>query len=258
MNFIFLILLLFTNYCSSFDSTSPESHRVKQETLFGRQVVKNFLIRYPLLKEEIPTKALNRIVSKISKKVGRKDLIYRAGILDTDEILAFSIPGGYILVSRGMIKTWESPASAEFVLAHELSHIYLSHSYEPEDNNSFEKFLQAGLDPTGGTAVAVRALEKKWDTMLKETGREPSQEYESDLSAGYILQELGCNPLAAVNYLNKMDKLTKKSDWIQKTHPSFPERIQRIQKEFKVKQKESSSCGSKSDWDILNEQFDKK
>ena len=66
-----------------------------------------------------------------------------------------------------MIKTWNSPTSAEFVLAHELSHIFLSHSYKPEDNNSFEKFLQAGLDPTGGTAIAVRALEKKMGYNVK-------------------------------------------------------------------------------------------
>ncbi|HNI89857.1 MAG TPA: M48 family metalloprotease, partial [Leptospiraceae bacterium] len=144
----FIIFLIYT--CSSVENKTQESERVKQETLFGRQIVKNFLIRYHLLHDRESTIALNSLVRKVAAFTSRNDLYYRAGILDTDDVFAFSIPGGYILISRGMIKTWDSIESAEFVLAHELTHISLSHSFQPENNNSFEKFLQAGLDPTGG------------------------------------------------------------------------------------------------------------
>ena len=59
----------------------------------------------------------------------RKDLDYTFTVLASDEVNAFSHPGGYIYVSRGLLKFLDGDAAGlEFVLAHEMAHIELGHA----------------------------------------------------------------------------------------------------------------------------------
>ncbi len=66
----------------------------------------------------------------LKKLASRKDIPYSFTVLDTNAVNAFSHPGGYIYVTRGLltlIATDESYA-LEFVLAHEMAHIELRHA----------------------------------------------------------------------------------------------------------------------------------
>ncbi len=61
----------------------------------------------------------------------RKELSYKFTILDSDAVNAFSMPGGFIYVCRGLFTLIgeDEPAALEFVIGHEIAHVDLKHTF---------------------------------------------------------------------------------------------------------------------------------
>ena len=59
--------------------------------------------------------------------MGRPELRYYFGILDTEDINGYAAPGGYIFVTTGALKLMRNEAQLAGVLAHELAHINQKH-----------------------------------------------------------------------------------------------------------------------------------
>ena len=91
------------------------------------------------------------------ESVARKGLTYTFTVLDCDESNAFSHPGGYVYVCRGLFD-WiaeEEDYALEFVVAHEMAHVDLGHAADclrdPEvkkiDTGTVPLFYAAGRSP---------------------------------------------------------------------------------------------------------------
>ena len=92
----------------------------EREIDFGRGVSAKILGKYPILRDERTVRYISQIGTGISAQLGRPELRYYFGILDTDEINAFAAPGGYIFVTRGALILMSNAAQLAGVLAHEL------------------------------------------------------------------------------------------------------------------------------------------
>jgi len=77
---------------------------------------------------------LKRAAAPLLERVSRKEVEYRFTMLDSDEVNAFSLPGGYIFVSRGLFHLVgettapEEDFALQFVLGHEIAHVDLRHA----------------------------------------------------------------------------------------------------------------------------------
>src|SRR6201999_4083362 len=77
---------------------------------------------------------INAYVSEIGNKVAqnaeRKDVSYTFTVLNSEEINAFALPGGYVYVTRGLVSLANNEAELAGVLGHEIGHVNARHTAE--------------------------------------------------------------------------------------------------------------------------------
>lgn len=75
---------------------------------------------------------LQAYVQQVGKRVAahshRPQLVYRFTVLDTPDVNAFALPGGYIYITRGILAYLNSEAELAAVLGHEVGHVTARHS----------------------------------------------------------------------------------------------------------------------------------
>ena len=85
---------------------------------------------------------LLQYVTELGEKIAavshRKELIYHFTILDSPQVNAFAIPGGYVYITRGMLAYLGSEAELSGVLGHELGHITARHGVKQYSKNNLE------------------------------------------------------------------------------------------------------------------------
>ena len=71
---------------------------------------------------------VQRIGDSLSSKSHRPNLFYRFTVLDSPDINAFALPGGYIYINRGLMAYLSSEEELAAVLGHEIGHVTARHS----------------------------------------------------------------------------------------------------------------------------------
>src|SRR5438067_1721138 len=97
-----------------------------EERALGGAVALNWVHRSTgLLLEGKEAVELNRYLNQVGKNLAlqseRPGLEWTFGVLNTDEVNAYSAPGGYVMLSRGLLRLIESEAALAGVLAHEIA-----------------------------------------------------------------------------------------------------------------------------------------
>ena len=69
-----------------------------------------------------------RIVGRLLAAANQPNAKYQITILDTSEVNAFALPGGYIYVTRGILALASDTSELAAVLAHEIAHVTLRHA----------------------------------------------------------------------------------------------------------------------------------
>jgi hypothetical protein len=122
----------------------------------------------------------------------RKDIEYTFTVLDSDAVNAFSHPGGYIYVSRGLFPFLgeDEDAALKFILAHEIAHIDLRHAIQCLQDPDLQQMNM-------GTLQVVYSL-------ILPLGYMDKQEYAADRWAYQQLRRLDCTRYEALKFLRKL------------------------------------------------------
>jgi predicted Zn-dependent protease len=99
----------------------------QREKELGAQIATNLNSRIPLVRDAPLNLYVNDLGRLVAKHSARPDLEYRFFIVDTDQVNAFALPGGYIYVDRGLIQRTSNVSELAGVLAHEVAHVALRH-----------------------------------------------------------------------------------------------------------------------------------
>ncbi len=99
----------------------------QREKELGAQIAANLNARIPLVRDAPLNLYVNDLGRLVAKHSARPDLEYRFFIVDTDQVNAFALPGGYIYVDRGLIQRTSNVSELAGVLAHEVAHVALRH-----------------------------------------------------------------------------------------------------------------------------------
>lgn len=230
----------------SFGYTPEEKYKI------GRNVGANILGTYKLYYNETLYTYLNSICNSIiinSDKVNPYKG-YFIGILDTQEINAFSTPGGHIFISRGMLRTTKTEDELAAIIAHELSHIQLEHSIKALKKNTTTQtigtittYTYAFLKELQGkkTQQEINKIIENGKSLtnftaeLINTGYSKNTEFKSDKNALILMQNTGYNPNAMISMLTELRNNKSKNYRLGfgKTHPSPKKRIKKANKSIK-------------------------
>ena len=239
---VFLFLILSLSGCAVNPVTGKQDFVVlseEQEIQMGREYNAQILRQYQIYEDEKIQNYVQSIGESLAKKSHRPNLIYRFTVLDSPEINAFALPGGYIYINRGLMAYMSSEEELAAVLGHEIGHVTARHSVKQYSQAQLMGVLSAAIEINSGrTAGDLANLAS--GALLSGYGREMELEAD-DLGAQYIYQD-GYSPqgmydvLAVLKDQEIYSKKVAKQRGIEPrnyhgvfaSHPSNDKRLQEI------------------------------
>jgi len=209
----------------------------QQDVEIGQQSAVEAEQQLPLLRDANVDAYINRIGQRLAANAGGPQFQYRFRVVNSTDINAFALPGGYIYVNRGILENARNEGEVAGVIAHEISHVALRHGTHQA---SKAYAAQAGLQILGGLlggkvgnntaqilntvgGVGLNALFLKFSRDL---------ETQADVRGAQILAASGYTPADMVSFFKQLENVdkSKKTSWMS-DHPAPPDRIARIEKE---------------------------
>ena len=190
-----------------------------------------------LVTDPVVVEYVNRIGQNLVKNSDSK-VPFTIKVLDTDEINAMALPGGYFYVNSGLILACDSEDELAGVMAHEISHVAAHHAAREMTKLNY---MQIGSIPlmifTQGTWTGYGIYEAS-QLAVPLTFLQFSREYESE--ADYLgiqyMYKAGYDPQGMVTIFEKLDALEKhKPGALSRAfsdHPATPDRIANVETEI--------------------------
>ncbi|WP_372724500.1 M48 family metalloprotease [Immundisolibacter sp.] len=177
----------------------------QQELAIGRDMHPKVLQAYG----EYDDPALQAYVRGVGEKLAavshRANLIYRFTVVDSTDINAFALPGGYIYITRGLLAYMSSEAELAGVLGHEIGHVTARHAvrqYTAATAAQLGMTLGSIFVPGLGNNVAQNVMGVLGQATLSGYGRE--HELESDSLGAEYLAQAGYDPQAILGVLRTL------------------------------------------------------
>ncbi len=196
------------------------------EKQIGEFAFENYQIGKKTVDSATVTQAVEQIVQRIDQ-FDNVELTYELIVIDADMINAFAFPGGYIVVTSGLLKNADAPEEVAGVLAHELTHVIERHGMK-------KLVRQAGLGVLIGIVFGdVSALSQliELGAQLDSLSFDRDQEDLADEGAVRILQAASISPTYLAQFFEKIEKadaLTGDIPELFRTHPVTEDRIERV------------------------------
>lgn len=159
----------------------------EQEISLGADAANEINSQLPLVTDAYITGYVQRLGQEIADRTERRDLTWHFHVVDSPQINAFALPGGYVYVNRGLIEATQSVSELAGVLGHEIGHIVQRHSIEQMQKHT-------------GANVGIAVLCSVTNTCESEVGRAALQIGGSFVLARYSRHdELEADSEAVVN-----------------------------------------------------------
>ncbi|MCC0056891.1 MAG: M48 family metalloprotease [Rhodobiaceae bacterium] len=181
---------------------------------------------------------LENIVSELAAETGT-DLDYKITILNSPSLNAFSLPGGYLYVTRGLLALANDDAEVATVLSHEMAHVVRRHAISREEQANAAATVSRVISDVVSDPVAGAQALALTQRGLAQFSR--VQEQEADLLGIHMAAEAGFDPAAAARFLNSLERQTTLHSHVLNqqydsgrvdlfsSHPTTPERISAAQ-----------------------------
>lgn len=190
-----------------------------------------------LVTDPVVVEYINRVGQNIVKNSDAK-VPFTIKVLDTDEINAMALPGGYFYVNSGLILACDSEDELAGVMAHEISHVAAHHAAREMTKLNY---MQIGQIPliifTQGTWTGYGIYEAS-QLAIPMTFLQFSREYEAeaDFLGIQYMYRAGYDPQGMVSIFEKLAALEKhKPGALSKAfsdHPATPDRIASVENEI--------------------------
>ena len=109
-------------------ATGCASVSQEQEVQMGAQYAQQINQQLPLVRDPEVNRYVNVLGDSLARVTPRSDLEWRFFIVDSPEVNAFAVPGGFIYVNRGLIERAENMSEVAGVIGHEIGHVVRRHS----------------------------------------------------------------------------------------------------------------------------------
>ncbi len=200
---------------------NPQLLSIEKEERLG-EVYVDLILLNPIFRElenERVDSAVRMIGDRLEAGLDHSDYSYRFVVFDNKMINAFTVPGGNILISSGLIGFCDSPEELAAVMAHEMGHV--------EERHVVGRLIkELGIDIlTSGDKYVIGEV----TGLLTSTSFDRKQEEEADRFAAELLELSAIEPRTLAKLFRKLeeesDNELMKHFEIISTHPNFRSRI---------------------------------
>lgn len=175
---------------------------------------------------------LARIAGRLLAAADQPNTRFTVTILDTPDVNAFALPGGYIYVTRGILALASDTSELAAVLAHEIAHVTLRHARARTNRIRTTEIVDRVV--TGVFGANAETDQGANRSRLSLAAFSQNQELAADKEGINIAGKAGYDPHAAGRFLGAMGRFARFSsgetdpgDDFLSSHPSTPDRIQK-------------------------------
>jgi len=161
-----------------------------QEIDLGRKSHIQILKQYTVYENPEIQAMVDRVGQKLAAQSHRSDLNFTFTVLDSPEVNAFALPGGYVYITRGIMAYLNSEQELAGVLGHEIGHVTARHGVRQQTAQTASGVFGLIVATATGDANLARASKYAGAALVSGYGR--SHELEAD--------RLGAEYLARINY----------------------------------------------------------
>jgi beta-barrel assembly-enhancing protease len=188
-----------------------------------------------LIKDPVVTEYVNRIGQNLVRNSDAK-VPFTIKVVDSDEINAMALPGGFFYVNSGLILAADDEAELAGVMAHEIAHVALRHGTRGQTRADIANIMSIPLIFVGG-GIGYAARQAAGIglpmTFLKFSR---GFEAEADYFGVQYMYKAGYDPNEFVNFFEKIQAQEKKKPGSLakafSNHPQTPDRIEKTQEEI--------------------------
>lgn len=212
---------------------------LQQEQQLGEMVFRSQAAQLTMIEGTAANAALEKIGAQLTQ--GSR-YAYRWHIAKQDQLNAFAIPGGHVVVFSGLIEAADDAGELAGVLAHEVEHVELRHSLKA-------MMQQAGLRLAIGAVIGDFGIASEAAGRLSGLQFSRESEREADSQGLLRLIRSGIDPRGMLRLFAKLDTQTKSlapPAWLN-SHPATPQRIAELQKQIE-QHDETASQPLDIDW----------
>lgn len=185
--------------------------------------------------DPVVTEYVNRIGQNLVRNSDAK-VPFTIKVVDSDEINAMALPGGFFYVNSGLILAADNEAELAGVMAHEIAHVALRHGTRGQTRADIANIMSIPLIFVGGgigyAARQVAGIGLPMTFLKFSRGFEA----EADYFGVQYMYKAGYDPNQFVNFFEKIQAQEKKKPGSLakafSTHPQTPDRIEKTQEEI--------------------------
>ncbi len=208
----------------------------EQEQLIGEEAVAVLLGAVPLVDNDPLQRYVNQVGHWVALHSERKDLDWKFAVVDSEDINAFAAPGGYVLVTKGLLLKMQSESELAGTLAHETVHVVRRHYLNAVRKNARVNLL-VNVAKTQVDAERAKDMEKISNGFkeLYARGLDKGDEFEADRMGVVIAARAGYDPYglpAVLQTLAGMDQNDAALSFLFKTHPRPAKRLSLLERLF--------------------------
>ena len=219
----------------------------EEEVGLGEGITAGFLGAAPLHRSDRLQRYVNRVGRWLASHTERPDLPWTFGVLDTDTINAFAMPGGTVLVSYGLVKRLQSESELAGVLAHEIAHVVKRHQLQAiQSGAGSEALASVGKEiaaqriarSSGGDVLGLKSQLAGAGVDLVKNGffvkpLDRAMEHEADRLGVVIAARGGYDPYGLVAVLSMLSAVKPEESGVSllfTTHPEPGDRIAELER----------------------------
>jgi len=200
----------------------------EKEIQIGRQLAMEVEQQAKLVEDPIITEYVNRVGQNIVLHSDAK-IPFTIKVIDSDEVNAFALPGGFFFVNKGLILAADNEAELAGVMAHEIAHVAARHAMENQGKGQLLQYgILAGIILTGGVAGSVLQNTAGIAQALAFLKFSRGAEVEADKLGVQYMYAAGYDPTGMSTMFEKLAaKNKKKPGTISKLFSSHPPSLER-------------------------------
>jgi predicted Zn-dependent protease len=212
-------------------------YSTESEIKMGKQYADEIEKSTKLITDPVVTEYVNRIGQNIVKNSDCK-VPFTIKVIDTDEINAMALPGGFFYVNSGLILAADEEAELAGVMAHETAHVCAHHAAREMTRMNYAQLGTIPLIMMTGYSWTGYGIYEAINIAIPMTFLMFSREFEgqADYLGVQYMYRAGYDPQAFVTFFEKIQNLEKqKPGAVAKAfsnHPQTPDRIQHTQEEI--------------------------
>jgi predicted Zn-dependent protease len=198
------------------------------EEQMGRSAAAQILGAAPLHESAEVQRYVNLLGNAVARNAGSK-YRWRFAVVNSSAVNAFAAPGGYVLLSSGLLKLLDSEHELAYVIAHEVAHVTRKHHHKvirrQQLADAARRELQA--EETDQDLLKVTQM----SAQIYARGLDRTAEFEADRLGVETMVRAGYDPTASVDVLAKLIALQgndPRAELLFSTHPSPGERLDQL------------------------------